>query len=289
MILVADSGSSKTDWLLALPQNKTQQFRTSGLNPYFLSEREIIKILQDQVPEMIAHAPDIKEIYFFGAGCSSPDRHEIVSNALSNFFAKSYISVDSDLLGSAYATCGREKGLCCVLGTGSNISFFDGENIHAGQHGLGFVLGDEGGGSWFGKALVTDFLYGNMPDEISERFNEKYGLDKQIVIRSVYQAPNANSYLASFSRFLSEIRETAYAQDLLRRGLLEFIETDIKSYPEYNNYKCNFVGSIAYVFTDELKAVCKESGVRVGKVIQQPIHDLLKFIVSRDGEGEVKS
>ncbi|MDB5125648.1 MAG: hypothetical protein JWP94_3777 [Mucilaginibacter sp.] len=284
MILVADSGSSKTDWLLALPENKTQQFRTSGLNPYFLSEREIVKILQDQVPDLIALADDISEIYFFGAGASSPDRHEIVSNALSQLFTKSYISVDSDLLGSAYATCGRQKGLCCVLGTGSNISFFDGEDIHAGQHGLGFVLGDEGGGTWFGKALVTDFLYGNMPAEISEKFNEKYHLDKEVVIRSVYQTPNANTYLASFSKFLSDIRPSAYAQNLLRTGLLEFIETNIKSYPEYHSYKCNFVGSIAYVFTDELKVVCKENGIHIGKVIQQPIHDLLKFILSNDGE-----
>ncbi|MDB5131597.1 MAG: hypothetical protein JWR02_1346 [Mucilaginibacter sp.] len=284
MILVADSGSSKTDWLLALPENKTQQFRTSGLNPYFLSEKEIVKILQDQVPDLIAYAADIKEIYFFGAGASSPDRHEIVSNALSQLFTKSYISVDSDLLGSAYATCGHEKGLCCVLGTGSNISFFDGEDIHDGQHGLGFVLGDEGGGTWFGKSLVTDFLYGNMPKEISEKFDEKYHLDKEIVIRHVYQTSNANTYLASFSKFLSDVRESTYAQSLLRTGLLEFIETNIKSYPEYHNYKCNFVGSIAYVFTDELKTVCKENGIHIGKVIQQPIYDLLKFILNRDGE-----
>ncbi|GAC1305705.1 MAG: ATPase [Mucilaginibacter sp.] len=284
MILVADSGSSKTDWLLALPENKTQQFRTSGLNPYFLSEREIVKILQDQVPDLIAFADDISEIYFFGAGASSPDRHEIVSNALSQLFTKSYISVDSDLLGSAYATCGHQKGLCCVLGTGSNISFFDGEDIHAGQHGLGFVLGDEGGGTWFGKALITDFLYDNMPADISEKFNEKYHLDKEIVIRSVYQTPNANTYLASFSRFLSDIRQSAYAQNLLRAGLLEFIETNIKSYPEYHTCKCNFVGSIAYVFADELKIVCKEKGIHIGKIIQQPIYDLLKFILSKDKE-----
>jgi len=281
MILVADSGSSKTDWLLSISPQKEQQFRTAGLNPYFLAEKEIIKILQDQVPDLITFAPDIKEIYFFGAGCSSPDRHEIVSNALSNLFEKAYVSVDSDLLGSAYATCGHQKGLCCVLGTGSNISFFDGENIHDGQHGLGFVLGDEGGGTWFGKALVTDFLYGNMPKAIQQKFDEAYHLDKKIVIKNVYQSSNANSYLAAFSKFLSMIRLSAYAQNLLRKGLLEFINTDIKSYPEYHNYKCHFVGSIAYVFADELKAVCKENGIHLGKVIRQPIHDLLKFILER--------
>jgi glucosamine kinase len=169
MILVADSGSSKTDWLLSVPGQQTKAFKSAGLNPYFLTEKEITKILQDQVPDMIAFASDITEIYFFGAGCSSPDRHEIVSNAYQLFFLNAYISVDSDLLASAYATCGHEKGFCCVLGTGSNISFFDGEDIHDGQHGLGYVLGDEGSGTWFGKALITDYLYGNMPDDIQRK------------------------------------------------------------------------------------------------------------------------
>jgi glucosamine kinase len=283
MILVADSGSSKTDWLLTLTQQETKQFRTAGLNPYFLTEKEIVKILQEQAADMIAYAADVNEIYFFGAGSSSPDRHEIISNALSYLFPKSYISVDSDMLGCAYATCGHEKGLCCVLGTGSNISFFDGENIHDGRHGLGFVLGDEGSGTWFGKALVTDFLYGNMPEEISLKFDNEYHLDKEIVIKNVYQTPNPNSYLASFSKFLSIVRSSDYARNLLHRGLVEFVETNIKLFPQYDSYKCHFVGSIAYVFADELKAVCKEYGIQAGKIIRQPIHDLMAFILSRDG------
>lgn len=282
MILVADSGSSKTDWLLALPQQETILFKTAGLNPYFLTEKEILKILQEQATDMVAYAGDVTEIYFFGAGCSSPDRHEIVSNAISQLFPNAFVSIDSDLLGSAYATCGHEKGLCCVLGTGSNISFFDGEEIHAGKHGLGFVLGDEGAGTWFGKALITDFLYGNMPNDISLKFNETYHLDRETVIKNVYQKPRANSYLASFSKFLFQIRDTAYGQKILRGGLMEFIETNIKSYPQYNRYKCNFVGSIAYIFADELTELCNEHGVRVGKIIRQPIYDLLQFILNRD-------
>jgi glucosamine kinase len=281
MILVADSGSSKTDWLLALPQNETKLFKTAGLNPYFLSEKEIVKVIQEQAAGLVACADKIDEIYFFGAGCSSPDRHEIVSNAISQLFPKSFISVDSDLLGSAYATCGHEKGLCCVLGTGSNISFFDGEDIHDGQHGLGFVLGDEGSGTWFGKMLITDFLYGNMPHDISAKFYDTYQLDRETVIKNVYQKPGANSYLASFAKFLSEIRDTPYGKKVLSDGLVEFIDTNIKSYPQYNRYKCNFVGSIAYVFADELTELCKESGVRTGKIIKQPIHDLMQFILGR--------
>src|ERR1700761_2584937 len=236
MILVADSGSSKTDWLLAVDQHEPLQFKTGGLNPYFLTEKEMVKILQDEGVEMVKHTAEITEIYFFGAGCSSPDRNEIVTNALSQLFPKAYISVDSDLLGSAYATCGHEKGLCCVLGTGSNISFFDGEDIHAGKHGLGFILGDEGSGTWFGKMLITDFLYGRMPDDVNTLFNNTYQLNKEEVIKNVYQKTGANSYLASFSRFLNVIRRNAYGQTLLKNGFREFIETNIKSYPQYHKY-----------------------------------------------------
>ncbi|TWR30441.1 N-acetylglucosamine kinase [Mucilaginibacter pallidiroseus] len=281
MILVADSGSTKTDWLLSNPNGEPIAFKSAGLNPYFLTEKEIAKIIQEQLPDMIAYAPNITEIYFFGAGCSSADRHEIVSNALSVFFGKSYISIDSDLLASAYATCGHEKGFCCVLGTGSNISFFDGEEIHDGQHGLGYVLGDEGSGTWFGKALITDYLYGRMPADINERFKDAYHLDKETVIKNVYQKQRANSYLASFSKFLSDIRHTSYGQDLLQNALQEFVDTNIKCYSNYDKYKCHFVGSIASVFKDELKAICGINNVQVGKIMKQPINDLLEFIINR--------
>jgi N-acetylglucosamine kinase-like BadF-type ATPase len=268
--------------LLAVPEKDPLAFKTGGLNPYFLTEREMVKILQDQGADMVAHGADVTEIYFFGAGCSSPDRHEIVTNALSQLFPKAYISADSDLLGSAYATCGHEKGLCCVLGTGSNISFFDGEEVHSGKHGLGYALGDEGSGTWFGKALITDFLYGNMPDDIHAQFDQKYHLTKESVIRDVYQKPAANTFLASFSRFLNTIRQTDYGQALLARGFQEFIDSDIKSFPQYHRYKCHFVGSIAFVFADELRALCEKNEIHLGKVIRQPIFDLLQFIVSRE-------
>ncbi|MBK0377981.1 N-acetylglucosamine kinase [Mucilaginibacter segetis] len=281
MILVADSGSSKTDWLLSIPDGKPLEFKSAGLNPYFLTEKDIVRILKDQIPDLIAHAHHITEIYFFGAGCSSPDRHEILSNALSVLFTKAFISVDSDLLASAYATCGREKGFCCILGTGSNISFFDGENIHDGQHGLGYVLGDEGSGTSFGKTLITDFLYGNMPEDIEHLFDEEYHLTKEIVIKKVYQTPAANAYLASFTKFVNKIRATDYARNLLNKCFGEFVETNIKTYPQHHKYKCHFVGSLAYIFADELKTVCEKEGVIVGKIIKQPIYDLLEFIIKR--------
>lgn len=280
MILVADSGSSKTDWLLSIPDQEPVKFKSSGLNPYFLTEKQIVKILQDQVPDLIAYNHSITEIYFFGAGCSSPDRHEIITNALSVLFTKAFISVDSDLLGSAYATCGREKGLCCVLGTGSNISFFDGENIHSGKHGLGYVLGDEGSGTSFGKILITDYLYGNMPAEISALFKKQYGLTKEAVMQHVYEKPNANTYLATFSKFLELVKHSEYATRLIENNLNKFIETNIKSFPEYHKYKCHFVGSIADVYAEQLRELCARQEIRVGKIIKQPVDDLLQFILS---------
>ncbi|QJD96430.1 N-acetylglucosamine kinase [Mucilaginibacter robiniae] len=282
MILVADSGSSKTDWLLAVADQEPVKYNTGGLNPYFLTDKEIARIIQEQAPQMAALNMQVEEIYFFGAGCSSPDRREIVSNALSQIYPKAFISVDSDMLGSAYATCGHHKGLCCILGTGSNITFFDGEETHDGKHGLGFVLGDEGSGTWFGKILITDYLYGNMPAEIQEAFETTFKPNKDAVIKNVYLKRGANSYLASFAKFLSAIRHTEYGQSLIRQGLLEFIKTNIQSYPEYHQYNCHFVGSIAYFFNDELKALCADHGISVGKIMQHPIDHLMQFILKRN-------
>jgi glucosamine kinase len=282
MILVADSGSSKTDWVLASDKQKPVKFSTAGLNPYFLTDKEIIKIIQEQAPVMVNHFPLIEEIYFFGAGCSNPDKREIVSNALSQLFPRAFISVDSDLLGSAYATCGQHKGLVCVLGTGSNISFFNGEDVDAGKHGLGYILGDEGSGTWFGKALITHYLYGTMPAGVAAKFSSTFDITKDKVIENVYLNRGGNSYLASFARFLSDIKDTEYGRTTLRDGLLAFIETNIKSYPDYQLYTCHFVGSIAYFFGEELKALCSENAVSVGKIIRQPIDGLLSFIVTRN-------
>ncbi|MBS7565829.1 N-acetylglucosamine kinase [Mucilaginibacter sp. Bleaf8] len=286
MILVADSGSSKTDWLLAFPGQPHLKLSTSGLNPYFLSEKEIARVIHEQAPELTSRAAQIQEIYFFGAGCSSPDRREMVSNALSQLFPKAFISVDSDLLGSAYATCGHNKGLCCVLGTGSNISFFDGEDVIDGKHGLGYVLGDEGSGTWFGKALIADYLYGNMPADVHAAFRKAHPLSKEQVIQRVYMKAGANSYLASFAEFLSSIKDTAYGKNLIGTGLLEFIETDIKSYPQYQDHVCHFVGSIAYFFSTELKALCAEHNIAVGKIIRHPIEDLMEFVLERNHVAE---
>ena len=281
MILVADSGSSSSDWMLNVPDSKPLFFKTKGLNPFFVNEKEIERVMKE-VPEIIPYAEEIKEVYFFGAGCITPDRREIVSNALTNLFPKAFISVESDLLGAAYATCNHEKGLIATLGTGSDISLFDGEDLLPSQHGIGYVLGDEGSGAWFGKRLITAYLYGKMPKDLEKIFGERFRLTKDTVIKNVYQKDRPNSYLASFAPFLSENRLHPYIDKLLTDGFDEFVRTNIMTFPKFWEYKCNFVGHIAFSFDLQLHAVCNLHGVQIGKILAHPIQELFDFIVERE-------
>lgn len=281
MILVADSGSSSSDWMLNVPDSKPLFFKTKGLNPFFVNEKEIEMVMKD-VPEIIPYVDEIREVYFFGAGSITPDRREIVSNALTALFPKAYISVESDLVGAAYATCGSTPGLVATLGTGSDISFYDGETLRTSIHGNGYVLGDEGSGAWFGKRLITTFLYGKMPKDLERKFAEKYTLTKDAVIKHVYQKDKPNSYLASFAIFLDENRMHPFIDKLLTDGFDEFVRTNIMTYPNFWEYRCNFVGRIAYTFDLHLQAVCKLHGVQVGKILKSPIEEIFHYVVDRE-------
>ena len=281
MILVADSGSSKTDWM-GYNGKETISFSTQGINPYFLNAQDIFKIFSKK-KEIAVYAEEVKEIYFFGAGCSSPDKHEVVSNGLSLFFTKAFISVDHDLMGSAYATCGAEAGLTCILGTGSNISYYDGTSVHESKHGLGYVLGDEGSGTHFGRKLITAYLYGMMPEDLREQFSVEFDVDKEKVITNVYQQPFPNVYLASMSRFMSKRQDHPYIKGLIEEGFQEFVDSNIKDYPGYDTMPCHFVGSIAFYYQHILTAVCEKNGITVGKILQKPIEGIYQYILEREG------
>ncbi|WP_256003706.1 MULTISPECIES: N-acetylglucosamine kinase [Pedobacter] len=281
MILVADSGSSKTDWIGYSPDEKLV-FSTQGINPYFLNAHDIYKILAKK-KELAAYVDKVREIYFFGAGCSSPDKIEVMSNGISSFFTNAYVAVEHDLLGSAFATCGDKEGLTCILGTGSNICYFDGADVHSGSHGLGYALGDEGSGTSFGRKLITSYLYGQMPPELGIELAQKYDINKESVITNVYQRPSANIYLASISKFMAAHLDHPFIQTILREGFQEFVDTNIKDYPDYKNLDCHFVGSIAYYYQDVLKAVCEANGVKVGKILQKPIEEIYHYILKREG------
>lgn len=281
MILVVDSGSYKSDWMFQSKEGELLTLRSSGINPFFTKEKEMVNSIS-QIKELKPYFSEIQELYFFGSGCTSPDRREIVSNALSNVFSNAFISIDNDIIGSAYATCGKKEGLVATLGTGSSISFFDGKSVLLGKQGLGFVLGDVGSGAWYGKKLVTSFLYGSMPEDLALDFELDYALTKDIVIENVYQKNNPNVYLASFAPFLSKHKNHSYVLMLLRRGFDDFMESNVCLYPDYKQHICHFVGSIAYHFSDVLKEACVKYDVQVGQIIKQPIQNLYEYIVERE-------
>lgn len=281
MILVADSGSSSSDWMLNVPDSKPLKFKTKGLNPFFVNEKEIERVMKE-VPEIIPYVAEITEVYFFGAGCVTPDRREIVSNALTVFFPHAFISVECDVLGCAFAACGTKEGLVATLGTGSDIAYYDGEELTLGNQGLGYVLGDEGSGAWFGKQLITSYLYNKMPKDLSKKFAEKYRINKDVVIKNVYQKDRPNAYLASFATFMSDNRQHPFIDKLLTDGFDEFVRTNIMTYPNFWEYECNFVGGIAYHFDLHLAKVCELHGVNVGKILKTPIEELFQYIVRRE-------
>ncbi len=281
MILVADSGSSKTDWMGYSPDEKVS-FSTQGINPYFLNANDIFKIFTKK-KELLGFADRVKEIYFFGAGCSSPDKIEVISNGISSYFTNSYVSVEHDLIGSAYATCGDEEGLTCILGTGSNISYYDGKEVHSGAHGLGYILGDEGSGTHFGRKLIKSFLYNQMPSDLSIEFKAAFDLDKEMVITNIYQKPAPNIFLASISRFMINRTDHPFILNILREGFQEFVDTNVKDYANYKDLNCHFVGSIAYYYQDVLLEICTKNQVNVGKIFQKPIEGIYNYILKKEG------
>lgn len=262
--------------------NEQINFSTQGINPYFLNAHDIFKLFSKK-KEIAQYASLVKEVYFFGAGCSSPDKVEVISNGISSFFTNAYVSVEHDLMGSAYATCGDKPGLTCILGTGSNISYYDGKDLHYGIHGLGYVLGDEGSGTWFGRKLITTYLYNQMPAELSFEFGKEFQIDKETVITNVYQKTAPNTYLASISRFMVNHKDHPFIVEMLRAGFQEFVDSNIKDYSNYKSLDCHFVGSIAFYYQDILREVCLNNQVKVGEILQKPIQGIYNYILRKEG------
>ena len=279
MILVSDSGSTKADWIAGSGGKVTGEFTSKGFNPFFHDQQFVLNELSHNKP-MNEIKEQVSQLYFFGAGCSSPERNEIIRKALAAFFVNAEVVVDHDMLGCALAVCDGKPGVAAILGTGSNICYFDGKNISDTRHGLGYVIGDEGSGSYYGKKLTAYFLYKIMPDDLSRSFFEYYGLSKEDIIRKVYSEPNPNVFLASFARFLSEHQSHPYIKNMVHKGMREFFETNVMSYPESKSVPVHFVGSIAHYFRDVLEAVAAEFKVTTGNIIQKPVSGLAQYFLS---------
>jgi len=279
MILIADSGSTKADWVAGVNGKVGVTFQTRGMNPFFHDRKFIVPELESNQTS-ISIREKVNQIYFFGAGCSSEERNKIIRDALSLFFTNAKIIVDHDMLGCAIALCEGKPGISCILGTGSNTFYFDGKNIAETRHGLGYVIGDEGSGSYYGKKLLSWFIYKILPSDLEEQFRIKYPLSKEDIIRKVYKEPDPNVFLASFAKFLSDHSSHPFITDLVHKGMTEFFETNILSYQEYKKVPVHFVGSIAWHFKDILNKVAKEKKVTTGNIIQKPISGLADYFLS---------
>ncbi|MFT4662703.1 MAG: glucosamine kinase [Patiriisocius sp.] len=276
MILIADSGSTKTDWVGVENYKEILNTRTMGFNPFLHSVENIVSGITENT-EVIGVSDSVDHLYYYGAGCSSEDLIKIVVTALKKVFVNAEISVKHDTLASALATYSGEPGISCILGTGSNSCYFDGENIKEEVPALGYVMGDEGSGSYFGKNLLRDFLYKKMPKDLAQTFQEKYSLDKDEILENVLSKPFANVYMASFSHFMYDIRDTDYISGLIKSGFKEFLTYHVQCFADYQKLPVHFIGSISHFYEKELREVADGMDINVGTIIQKPISGLVNY------------
>lgn len=275
MILIVDSGSTKSDWILVRGEERTL-YKTMGFNPYFHSETIIANAIK-QNQDLCAFADEITNVYYYGAGCSSEALNSIVSRALHKIFMNAEILVDHDLLACAYATYKGKPAISCILGTGSNSCHFDGERLTEEVPALAYILGDEGSGSYFGKKLLSSYLYKHLPKEISDDLEATFKLDKDSIIDNVYMKPHANVFLASFMRFIAKHKEHPFIDQMIYEGLREFIRIHVKCFSDYAEVEVNFIGSIGYFFADQLSRAAKDEGITLGTVTRKPIDGLVDY------------
>ena len=277
MILIADSGSTKTDWCVVENGVLVQQIFTKGTNPFFQSEEEISnEIATALLPEL--KTDEFDAVYFYGAGCGFPDKIEIVQRAISKQLkVKGNVEVATDMLAAARGLCGREAGIACIMGTGSNSCYYDGENIVANVSPLGFILGDEGSGACLGKLMVGDLLKNQMTPELKEKFLKQFALTPADIIDRVYRKPFPNRFLASLSPFLAQNINEPCVHELVLNSFKAFFKRNIMQYENYQNLKVNLIGSVAFYYKEVLAEAAEAMGIQLGTIIQSPMEGLIKY------------
>ncbi len=277
MIVVADMGSTKTDWSFVDTNRNIVKVSTNGFNPYFYSTEEIIVLLKPEFSKQTFNWNEITNVYFYGSGCSSKDKQCTVKNALSPFFPQADLFISHDLLASARAICGKNKGIACILGTGSNTCLYDGENIVANNPSLGFLLGDEGSGGDLGRELIKYYQYGELPKEIEEKFETQYKMNREKLINEVYGTKHPNAYCAAFSTFVNENKSNPVIKKMIEERMEEFFKRHVTKYEGYQNISINFVGSVAHYFEENLITVAQKFGCTVGVIVRNPVDLLISY------------
>ena len=272
-ILIADSGSTKTEWTLLENNMVVRSLYTEGINPNQANEDVIAKMLLKT--ELRSLSPN--KIYFYGSGCGSASGKNIVRTALEALFTNVEINIESDLFAAARALCGTEKGIVAIMGTGSSSCLYDGTKIIEQRPSLGFILGDEGSGAALGKMFIRKLLYGELNEDVTKKFYEEFPIDKEAFISRVYREPYPNRFLATFAGFIAEHKMLGAVNEIIRDNFNGFIRSHISKYTDAKKTPVHFTGSIAHYFADEMKGLLQWNGYVAGKTEQSPMQGLIHY------------
>lgn len=284
MIFIIDSGSTKCDWIAIDPKTGAQVFekqRTKGLNPAIISESEAYTIINDN-KMLIKHNSDVDHVFFYGAGCGTVEAPKMLKKVLQSIFTKAVVDVKEDTYAAIYSTVGVEHSpaVVCILGTGSNCTYFDGTDIHQRVISLGYSIMDDASGNYFGRQLLRDYYFDFMPHNLKLIFKTRYNMDDDFIKVNLYKKPNPNAYLATFAEFLILNRESNYVQGVIKKGLRTFVETMIMQFKEeIKTVPVHFAGSISFFLQKEIKEIAQEYGFTVGNFQRRPIEGLAEYHV----------
>lgn len=274
--LVADSGSTKTQWVLLDGEKSVASVRTAGMNPYFISDYRAAAIVTEDLVPQLPHV-DIDEIYFYGAGCSTEHNVNMLCGAMGESFRKARVHVYHDILGAARALCGNSEGIACILGTGCNSCYYDGTEVFSKIPSLGYLFGDEGAGSYLGKKLLESYLKERMPSDLSKEFDHEFGFTLEEILISLYNRPSPNRFLASFSMFISPRISHPFLREMVLNSFHDFFEEHVVKYERYRELPVNFAGSVAWFYRELLQEVADSFGVRIERVLESPIRGLIEY------------
>jgi len=281
MIIIADGGSTKTNWCLLDDSNKKIYFNTEGYNPYFVDSEYIVNSLKKGIPSDLPFEK-VSEVNYYGAGVHNDEKAKIVEVAMQKVFPNAKVEVGHDLLAAARALLGDQEGFAAILGTGTNTCIYDGEKIAYHIDSAAYILGDEGSGSYIGKKLLTDFIRGLMPEAVEKLFFETYKLTPDEIMDNVYTKPMANRFCASFSKFVYDNNvNIEYTRGIVEEAFDTFFKNLVSKYPNYQDYTFNCIGSVGYNFRNVLEDTAQKYGMNVGKIIRSPIDDLVAFHIHR--------
>jgi N-acetylglucosamine kinase-like BadF-type ATPase len=282
MILIADGGSTKTDWRLLKEGREFKQIQTTGFNPYLVGSDEIESILWKELQPYIDNN-GVSKIYYYGAGCSTATKNQTVEVALEKVFPAARISIDHDLLGAARALCGNQPGIAAILGTGSNSCYYNGSIITDNIFSLGYFFGDEGSGAFMGKNLISAFLHNELPPVLAKTLVDEFPMSKESILDAVYNKPAPSRFLASFSTFILAHKDDLFIRDLIMNNFRSFYKYQVACYPHHKEVPVNFVGSVAYHYQQFLHEVGTEFEASVGRIIRAPIDGLVEYHMSEIG------